>query len=181
MNVYQKGKVKLLLCSITHYTTKTYWWAHILNVLNVAWPRLYLLSSETLIYLQPAISRKWEWAATEIIQIFGHHVQHILYLLTIMNSHHETLRCHDTATLMTPGILNLGTRWRWMVSFTSQPHYPDGMIHFPFERLYSLYSQSGHCRWETIPCPYWESNPAPSDIRITALWQGSVISNVTSQ
>jgi len=57
-----------------------------------------------------------------------------------------------------------------MVSFTSQPYYPEGMIlPFPFERLYRVYSQSGHCRRETIPCPYWESNPAPSDTRLTAL------------
>jgi len=57
-----------------------------------------------------------------------------------------------------------------MISFTSQPHYPEGMIvHFPFERLFRLYSQSGHCRRETIPCPYWELNPVPSDTRITAL------------
>jgi len=57
-----------------------------------------------------------------------------------------------------------------MVSFTSQPHYPEGMIlHFPFERLLRVYSQSGQYRQETIPCPYWESNPVPSDKRITAL------------
>jgi len=69
-----------------------------------------------------------------------------------------------------------------MVSITSQPHYPEGMILcFPFEKLYRLYSQSGHCRQETIPCPCWESNPAPSDTRIIALWQSSVITDVPFQ
>jgi len=46
---------------------------------------------------------------------------------------------------ITPRILNLGTRWRWVVSFTPQPLYPWGKSPwYPLDRrLGGPYSQSG--------------------------------------
>jgi hypothetical protein len=35
-----------------------------------------------------------------------------------------------------PRILDLGTRWRWVVSFTSRPLYPQGKrLWYPFDRM----------------------------------------------
>jgi hypothetical protein len=38
-----------------------------------------------------------------------------------------------------PGILDLGTRWRWVVSFTPQPLYPQGktLPRYPLDRRLS--------------------------------------------
>jgi hypothetical protein len=51
-----------------------------------------------------------------------------------------------------PCILNVGTSWRRMVSFTSQPLYPRWRSRrYPLDmRLGGLQSQSGRCRVETI-------------------------------
>jgi hypothetical protein len=60
-----------------------------------------------------------------------------------------------------PRILDLGTRWRWVVSFTPRPLYPQGKrLRYPLDmRLGGPQSRSGHDGEETIPSPRWESNP----------------------
>jgi hypothetical protein len=51
--------------------------------------------------------------------------------------------------------LDLGTRWRWLVRFTSRPLYHP----YPLERrLGELQSQSWRCGEETNYLPCWESN-----------------------
>jgi hypothetical protein len=59
-----------------------------------------------------------------------------------------------------PRIFDLGTRWRWVVSFTPLPHYPQGK-----SRKYSLgrrlggpQSRYGHMPKSKIPSPRRESN-----------------------
>jgi hypothetical protein len=72
-------------------------------------------------------------------------------------------------------ILNLGTRWKLVVSFMPQPLYPWGKSHmYPVDRrLGGPQSQSGHGGDEKIPCSCQESNsghPAHSLLTIlTAL------------
>jgi hypothetical protein len=63
-------------------------------------------------------------------------------------------------------ILDLGTRWRWVASFTLLPLYP----RYPLDRrLGRLQSRPGRCREKTL-CPCWESNPARTACR-PSLWQ----------
>jgi len=47
---------------------------HIQVVLKVALPGLYLHSREALLYLQQSTCRKWQWGATETLQIVVLHV-----------------------------------------------------------------------------------------------------------
>jgi hypothetical protein len=60
-----------------------------------------------------------------------------------------------------PRILDLGTRWRWVVSFTTRPLYPQGKIPwYPlYRRLGGPQSRSGHGGEEKIPSSRRESNP----------------------
>jgi len=53
-----KKKISLFL-----YVAKT------VLYLQVALPIIHSFSRETLLYLQPTTSRKWQWGATEIVQI----------------------------------------------------------------------------------------------------------------
>jgi hypothetical protein len=59
-----------------------------------------------------------------------------------------------------PCILELGTRWRWMVSFTRRPPYPQGKS--PWyqldRRLGGLQNRSG-CGDEKFPAPAGTRNP----------------------
>jgi len=59
-----------------------------------------------------------------------------------------------------PRIFNLGTRWRWVVSFTPRPLYPRGKIPcYPFNRrLGGPQSRSGSGGEDKNPCQ--ESNPS---------------------
>jgi hypothetical protein len=78
-------------------------------------------------------------------------------------------------------ILNLGTRWRWVVSFTPQPLYPQvNFLRYPLDRRFL--SRSGRCGVEEdlLLLPGIEprpSNPQPVPIP-TELWR-SFINNVT--
>jgi hypothetical protein len=54
-------------------------------------------------------------------------------------------------------ILDLGTRWRWVVSFTTRPLYPRGKSpRYPDRRLRGPQSRSGRGEEKIFPCP--ESN-----------------------
>jgi len=57
--------------------------------------------------------------------------------------------------------LNLGARWRRVVSFTAQPHYPRVKIprYLLDRRLGEPLSRSGRGGEVKYPCPYRESNP----------------------
>jgi hypothetical protein len=59
-------------------------------------------------------------------------------------------------------ILNLGTRWKRIVSFTSWPLYPwEKNARFPLDRrLGRPQISSGHSGKEKNPCPYCKSNPS---------------------
>jgi hypothetical protein len=58
-------------------------------------------------------------------------------------------------------ILDLGTRWRWMVSFTPRLLYPQGKIpwYHLIVALGGLKGLSGHCGVEKNFLPLRESNP----------------------
>jgi hypothetical protein len=74
-----------------------------------------------------------------------------------------------------PRILNLGTRWRWVVSFKPRPLYPLGMSHrYPLDiRLGGLQNLSGRGgdRKKKIPLlPLRELNPSrPARSLVTKL------------
>jgi hypothetical protein len=61
---------------------------------------------------------------------------------------------------ITPHILNLGTRWKWMVSFTPRPSYPRRWISwYPVDRrLGATQSRPGRGGEEKNLCPCRESN-----------------------
>jgi hypothetical protein len=66
---------------------------------------------------------------------------------------------------ITTCIFNLGTRWRWVVSFTPRPLYPRGMRHrYPLDRgLGGSQTQSWHGSEEKKnSCPYQESKTGRS-------------------
>jgi len=58
-----------------------------------------------------------------------------------------------------PRILNLGTRWRWVVRFTPLPFYPQGKTsRYPLDRRVGWsHSRSGRGSEEKNPLPagYW--------------------------
>jgi hypothetical protein len=72
-----------------------------------------------------------------------------------------------------PLIIDLGTRWRWVVSFTPRPLYPQGENPwYPLDRrLGGPQSRSGHSGGgEKNPCHCWESNSCrPARRRVTEL------------
>jgi hypothetical protein len=55
---------------------------------------------------------------------------------------HHTMKTYWGSGGIAPCILDLDTRWRWVVSFTPRPLYPQGKM---VKRK--------------IPSPHWESNP----------------------
>jgi hypothetical protein len=59
-----------------------------------------------------------------------------------------------------PSILDLGTRWRWVVSFTPRPLYPrEKSLRYQLDkRLCGLQSLSERGEEEKIPSPCWDSN-----------------------
>jgi hypothetical protein len=64
---------------------------------------------------------------------------------------------------LTPLILNLGTRCRWVVNFTLRPFYPwEGSITHWIAGLVRLRASMDVLEKRKISCPYWDSNPAPS-------------------
>jgi hypothetical protein len=60
-------------------------------------------------------------------------------------------------------ILNLGTKWRWVVRFTPRPLYSRGNSPwYPLDKkLIGPQSRSGRCGVENISCPCLELNPGP--------------------
>jgi hypothetical protein len=62
---------------------------------------------------------------------------------------------------ISPRILDLGPRWRWVVSFTPQPRYPQGkrFWHTLDRRLGGPQSRSRRGGEEKVPRPYRDSNP----------------------
>jgi hypothetical protein len=69
-------------------------------------------------------------------------------------------RCSST-------ILDLSTVWKWVVSFTLRPLYPQGKIpHYPLNRrLGGPQSRSGHCWEERYLLPLLGIEPQPSNLK----------------
>jgi hypothetical protein len=67
-------------------------------------------------------------------------------------------------------IFDLGTRCRWVVSFTPRLLYPQGKSpRYPLDRrLYGPQSHSWRGSEEKIPSPHWESNPRTSIVQLVA-------------
>jgi hypothetical protein len=63
-----------------------------------------------------------------------------------------------------PCVFNIGTRWRWAVSFTPRLLYPrDKQLWCPLDtRLIGPYRRSGICGEEKSSCPCSKSNPDSS-------------------
>jgi hypothetical protein len=73
-------------------------------------------------------------------------------------------------------ILDLGSRWRWMVSFVPWPRYPQGKgPWYPLDRRLGWpQSWPGHCGEENISCPCQEWNLAAQPVA-TALAIGWMV------
>jgi hypothetical protein len=67
--------------------------------------------------------------------------------------------------------LNLGTVWRWVVSFTLRPHYPGGKWpRYPFYRMDGPQRSLDAMAKRKDSCPYRESNPGcPARSLVTIL------------
>jgi hypothetical protein len=79
------------------------------------------------------------WAFQPVIEkmaphITGRQVYKTEYLISLkvkvklflcLTKHHS-MKAYSASGGIAPRILNLGTRWRWVVSFTPQPLYPQG-------------------------------------------------------
>jgi hypothetical protein len=59
---------------------------------------------------------------------------------------HHAVKTYMGSRGIAPLILDLGTRWRWVVCFTHRPLYPQGKNHrYPLDRrLGGPQSRSGH-------------------------------------
>jgi hypothetical protein len=68
---------------------------------------------------------------------------------------HHAMKAYWGSGGITPRILDLGTRWRSVVSFTHRPLYPQGKnAWYPLDRrLGGPQSRSGRCGEEKIPQP----------------------------
>jgi hypothetical protein len=86
---------------------------------------------------------------------------------------HHAMNTYWGSGGIAPHILNLGTRWRWVVSFTPRPLYPLGRApRYPLDRVW-VYLRPG---LETVvakinhPSPCRESNPCrPSNSLVSVL------------
>jgi hypothetical protein len=76
---------------------------------------------------------------------------------------HPSVKTYWGSGGIAPRILDLGTRWRWVVNFTPQPLYPQGKIpppRYPLDRsLGGPQSRSGRSGEERTPRHRRESNP----------------------
>jgi hypothetical protein len=59
---------------------------------------------------------------------------------------HHAMKTYWGVEVYLHAFFDLGTRWRWVVSFTSRPHYPQGKSpRYPLDRrLGGAQSRSGH-------------------------------------
>jgi hypothetical protein len=82
-----------------------------------------------------------------------HHIQHIIYhkiklkvKLPLCLTEHHAMNAYWGSGSIDPYILDLGTRWRWVVSFTCRPLYPQGKsLWYPLNRrLVAPQRPSGH-------------------------------------
>jgi hypothetical protein len=93
------------------------------------------------------------------MRVKGHYFQHLSYSLCFnWAPHHEGVLGSGG---IAPRILDLGTKWRWLVSFTLRPLYPQGKSPwYPWDRrLGGLQSRSGRGGEKKIPLPHRDSNP----------------------
>jgi hypothetical protein len=74
---------------------------------------------------------------------------------------HHAINTYWGIVGVAPRNLDLGTRWRWVVSFTPRPLYPQGKSpRYPLDRRRGgPQSRSGCGGEEKIPSPRRESNP----------------------
>jgi hypothetical protein len=72
---------------------------------------------------------------------------------------HHAMKVYWGSGDVAPRILDLGNRWRWVVSFTCQPLYPQGKspCYSLDRRLGGPQSRSGRDDEEKIPSPYRDS------------------------
>jgi hypothetical protein len=103
----------------------------------------------------------------------------LLYILASLKLERLTLQSLDWLSTMpwsgsgdiAPCILNLNTRWRWVVKFTPRSLYPLGKRpSYSFNRrLSGLQSWFRHDSEEKNPCPYQEMDPHHPACRIVTI------------
>jgi hypothetical protein len=84
--------------------------------------------------------------------------------LSLCWTKHHAMKTYWWSGGIVPHILDLGTRWRWVVSFTPRPLYPQGKSPwYQLDRMLSgLHSWSGHGVKEKNSLPPPEIEPRPS-------------------
>jgi hypothetical protein len=81
-------------------------------------------------------------------------------IVTVLNYHHAMKTYWGSGGII-PRVLDLGTRWRWVVSFTPLPVYLPGkeLLLSLDRRLGGPQSRSGNDGERKIPSPRRDSNP----------------------
>jgi hypothetical protein len=98
------------------------------------------------------------------VQLFSGKVNVCIKGKLFLCSSNWTLRDGDVwgSGCIDPHILDLGVRWRWVVSFTPRPLYPQGNIPvFKVQGLDETHNQSGRCGMERSFVPTGTGTTAP--------------------
>jgi hypothetical protein len=106
--------------------------------------------------IQPVVHRHTT-ALSQLLKLFLYLIKyHAMKTCPLLN--HHAVKTQWGSGGIAPRILNLVTRWRWVVSFTPRPLYPRGKSSlFPLDRrLGGPQSQSGCCGEEknSHHCPH---------------------------
>jgi hypothetical protein len=142
-------------------------WSHLLDYLTALLPpftlipsALYWTSAGLLLFNKCVTDTTYIREAQDFIAFLGRIVVKVKMKFSLCLTNHHARKTYSGSVGIAPRNLDFGTRWRWVVSFTLRPLYPQGKSpRYPLDkRLGGPQSRSGHSGEENNSQPP-ESNP----------------------